>query len=72
MLLLARTLKKGVAQMVRLRDGKPETKSKVSITVPNSPSPSSVYIRLCKYRKTVLYRFYKFTFPRKKKTKFVV
>ena len=28
-----------------------ETKSRVGITVENSPNPSSVYIRLCKYRK---------------------
>ena len=30
---------------------KPETKSRVCITVENSPNPSSVYIRLCKHRK---------------------
>ena len=38
---------------------KPETKSRVCITVENSPNPSSGYIRLCKHRKKVFYRFYK-------------
>ena len=38
---------------------KPETKSRVCITVENSPNPSSVYIRLCKHRKKVSYCFYK-------------
>ena len=32
---------------------KPETKSRVCITVENSPNPSSVYVRLCKHRKKV-------------------
>ena len=45
---------------------KPETKSRVCITVKNSPNPSCVYIRLCKRRKTVFSCFYKTTFPRKK------
>ena len=45
---------------------KPETKSRVCITVSNSPNPSRVYIRLCKHRKKVFYCFYKITFPRKK------
>ena len=40
---------------------KPETKSRVCITVENSPNPSSVYIRLCKHRKKVFYCFYKIT-----------
>ena len=44
---------------------KPETKSRVCITVENSPNASSVYIRLCKHRKKVFYCFYKITFPRK-------
>ena len=43
-----------------------ETSSRVCITVENSPSPSSVYIRICKHRKKVFYCFYKITFPRKK------
>ena len=44
---------------------KPETKSRVCITVENSPSPSSINIRLCKYRENVFYCFYKSTSPRK-------
>ena len=44
---------------------KPETKSRVRVTVENSPNPSSVYIRQCKHRKKVFYCFYKITFPRK-------
>ena len=46
---------------------KPETKSRVRITVENSPNPSRVYIRLCKHRKKVFYCFYSITFPRKKR-----
>ena len=46
---------------------KPETKSRVCITVENSPNPSSVYIRQCKHRKKVFYYFYKITFLRKKR-----
>ena len=38
---------------------KPETQSRVCITVENSPNPSRVYIRLCKNRKKVFYCFYK-------------
>ena len=34
---------------------KPETTSRVCITVSNSPNPSSVYIRLFKHRKKVFY-----------------
>jgi len=37
-------------------------RSGVCATVENSPNPSSVYIRLCKHRKTVFYCFYKITF----------
>ena len=33
---------------------KPETKSRVCITVSNSPNPSRVYIRLCKHGKRLL------------------
>ena len=44
---------------------KPETKSRVCITVENSPNPSCVYIRL--YRQKVFYCFYKITSPRKKR-----
>ena len=33
---------------------KPETKSRVCITVSNSPNPSRVYIRLCKHEKRFL------------------
>ena len=44
---------------------KPETKSRVCITVENSPNPSSINIRLCKYRENVFYCFYKLTSPRK-------
>ena len=40
---------------------KPETKSRVCITVENSPNPSRVYIRLCKHRKKVFYCFYRIT-----------
>ena len=36
----------------------------------DSPTPSSVYIRLCKHRKKVSYCFYKITFPRKKNSLF--
>ena len=50
---------------------KPEAKSRVSITVENSPNASSVYIRLCKHRKKVFYCFYKITFLRKKAKLFV-
>ena len=50
---------------------KPETKSRVCITVENSPNASSVYIRLCKHRKKVFYCFYKITFPRKNAKLFV-
>ena len=46
-----------------------ETKSRVCITVENSLKPSSVYTRLCKYRKKVFYCFYKLTFPQKKPRK---
>ena len=51
---------------------KPETKSRVCITVENSPNASSVYIRLCKHRKKVFYCFYKITFPRKNAKLFVM
>ena len=44
---------------------KPETKSRVCITVENSPNASSVYIMLCKHRKKVFYCFYKINFTRK-------
>ena len=44
---------------------KPETKSRVFITVENSPNPSSINIRLCKYKENVFYCFYKSTSPRK-------
>ena len=44
---------------------KPESKSKVCITVENSPNAPSIYIRLCKQRKKVFYCFYKINFPRK-------
>ena len=50
---------------------KPETKSRVCITVENSPNASSVYIRLCKHRKKVFYCFYKINFPRKNAKLFV-
>ena len=50
---------------------KPETKSRVCITVENSPNASSAYIRLCKHRKRVFYCFYKITFPRKNAKLFV-
>ena len=46
---------------------RPETKSRVCITVENSPNSSSVYMRVCKLRKKVFYCFYKITFPRKKR-----
>ena len=42
-------------------------KSRVCITVKNSPNPSSVYVRLYKHRRKVFYCFNKITFPRKKK-----
>ena len=38
---------------------KPETKSRVCITVENSPNASSVYIRLCKHRKKFSIAFIK-------------
>ena len=38
---------------------KPETKSRVCITVENSANPSRGYIKLCKHRKKVFYCFYK-------------
>ena len=38
-----------------------ETKSRVCITVENSPNPSSVYIKLCKHRKNVFYCSYEIT-----------
>ena len=44
---------------------KSETKSRVCLTVENSPNASSVYIRLCKHRKKFFYCFCKITFPRK-------
>ena len=50
---------------------KPETKSRVCITVENSSNASSVYIRLCKHRKKVFHCFYKVTFPRKNAKLFV-
>ena len=50
---------------------KPETKSRVCITIENSPNASSVYIRLCKHRKKVFYCFYKINFPRKNAKRFV-
>ena len=46
-------------QFFQLSLCKPEKKSRVCITVENSPNPSSVYIRLCKHRKKVFYCFYK-------------
>ena len=46
-----------------------ETKSRVCITVEISLKPSSVYIRLCKYRKKVFYCFYKLISPQKKPRK---
>ena len=49
----------------------PETKSRVCITVENSPNASSVYIRVCKLRKNVFDCFCKITFPRKKGKIFV-
>ena len=56
---------------------KPETKSRVCITIKSSPNPSSVYIRLCKDRKTVFCCFYKITSSknynaRKDKKKFIL
>ena len=58
----------------RIRDSlcQRETKSRVCITIENSPSPWSVYIRLCKHRKKVFYCFYKITFPRKNAKLFVM
>ena len=50
---------------------KQETKSRVCITVSNSPNNSSVYIRLCKHREKVFYCFYKINFPRKNAKLFV-
>ena len=63
----------------RIRDSyawKPETKSRVCITVENSPNASSVHIKLWKHgkrfltqqntAKKVFYCFYKITFPRRK------
>ena len=47
-------------------------KSRVCITVENSPNPSSVYIRLCKHRKKVFYCFYKKNFPKKNAKLFVM
>ena len=46
--------------------------SRVCITVENSPNPSSVFIRLCKYREDVFYCFGKSTFPRKNAKLFVM
>ena len=46
-------------------------KSRVCITVENSPNASSVYMRVCKLRKKVFYCFYKITFPRKNAKLFV-
>ena len=46
---------------------KPETKSRVCITVENSPNHSSVYIRLCKYRKKVFFCIYKKNCSEKKR-----
>ena len=43
-----------------------------SVIVENSPNPSSVYNRLCKYRKKVFYCFNKLTFPRKNAKQFVM
>ena len=51
---------------------KPETKSRICITVSNSPNPLSVHIRLCKHRKKVFYCFCKITFPRKNAKLFVM
>ena len=50
---------------------KPETKSRVCVTVENSPNPLSVYIRLCKHRKKVFCCLYKTTFLRKNAQLFV-
>ena len=49
-----------------------ETKSRVCITVEISLKPSSVYIRLCKYRKKVFYCFYKLISPQKNPAKLLV
>ena len=63
---LAQTLERGWENLKKLC--KPETKSRVCITVENSPNASCVYTSLCKLRKKVFYFFYKITFPRKRKT----
>ena len=43
---------------------KTSTSSRVCITVSNSSSPSSLYIRLCKRSKKVFFWFYKITFSK--------
>ena len=43
---------RGVGRILELC--KPETKSRVCVTVSNSPNPSRVYIRLCKHGKRFL------------------
>ena len=50
-----------------IRDSNFFTLRRVYITVENFTNLSRVYIRLCKYRKNLLYSFYKLTFPKKKK-----
>ncbi|CAH3180291.1 unnamed protein product [Porites lobata] len=47
-------------------------KSRVCISVENSPNPSSVNIRPCKHRKKVFYFFYNITFLRKNAKLFVM
>ena len=51
---------------------KPETSSRVCITVSNSPNPCRVYIRLCKHRKKVFYCFYKKTSSKNYKKKIIL
>ena len=50
---------------------KPETKSKVCITVENSPTPQ-VFISAMQTRKKVSYCFYKITLPREKRKTLVL
>ena len=61
---------RGVGE-IRESYAEPETRSRVCITIENSPNASSVYIRLCKHRKKVFYCFYKVNFPRKNAKLFI-
>ena len=55
-----------IFQNIPVNTGQPKTKSRVCIMVDNSPSPSSVYVRICKHRKKSFLLLLWNNFPEKK------